>query len=96
MPADGSTEVAADDPYAELLTRYNATMAGLLNSGESAADVAAVIAAIARDPKPHLRYQSSANATAIASRKVVDPTGDSIVAATSAFLLGSPGAAVFR
>jgi len=86
-------EVAADDPYAELLNRYNTTMAGLLNSGESAADVAAVIAAIARDPKPHLRYQSSANATTIASRKVIDPTGDSIVAATSAFLLGAEASA---
>ena len=81
-------EVDADDPYAELLTRYNATMAGLLNSGESPDEVAAVIAGIARDPRPHLRYQSSPNATAIASRKVIDPTGDSIVAATSAFLLG--------
>ena len=82
------TDVATDDPYAELLTRYNGTMAGLLNSGESADGVASVIAAIARDRSPHLRYQSSANATAIASRKVIDPTGDSIVAATSAFLLG--------
>jgi NAD(P)-dependent dehydrogenase (short-subunit alcohol dehydrogenase family) len=86
-------EVAADDPYAELLNRYNGTMAGLLNSGESAGDVAAVIAGIARDPRPHLRYQSSANATTIASRKAIDPTGDSIVAATSAFLLGGLGAA---
>ncbi len=87
------TDVAADDPYAELLTRYNGTMAGLLNSGESAEGVASVIAAIARDRSPHLRYQSSANATAIASRKVIDPTGDSIVAATSAFLLGGAAAA---
>jgi NAD(P)-dependent dehydrogenase (short-subunit alcohol dehydrogenase family) len=86
-------EVAAADPYAELLNRYNGTMAGLLNSGESADDVAVVIAGIARDPKPHLRYQSSPNATAIASRKVIDPTGDSIVAATSAFLLGGLGPA---
>ncbi len=87
------TDVAADDPYAELLTRYNGTMADLLNSGESADGVASVIAAIARDRSPHLRYQSSANATAIASRKVIDPTGDSIVAATSAFLLGGAAAA---
>jgi NAD(P)-dependent dehydrogenase (short-subunit alcohol dehydrogenase family) len=87
------SEVAADDPYAGLLTRYNATMAGLLNSGESAGDVAAVIVGIARDPKPHLRYQSSPNATAIASRKVMDPTGDSVVAATSAFLLGGAATA---
>ncbi|MEP6560284.1 MAG: hypothetical protein ABJD68_04300 [Nakamurella sp.] len=62
-------------------------MAGLLNSGEAVEDIAAVIAMIARSERPHFRYQSSSTATAIAARKVIDPTGDSIVAATSAFLL---------
>lgn len=80
------SEVDQQDPYAELLGRYNTTMAGLLNTGESPDDVAAVIAGIARDSHPHLRYQSSSGATAIAARKVIDPSGDSIVAATSAFL----------
>lgn len=74
------------DPYAELLGRYNATMAGLLGGGESPESVAEVIAGIARDPRPHLRYQSSPAATALAGRKLIDPTGDSIVAGTSAFL----------
>ena len=91
--AGGRTgQVAADDPYAELLTRYNATMTGLLDNGESADDVARVIATIARDPRPHFRYQSTVSATAIAARKVVDPTGDSIIAATAAFLHGGPSA----
>ncbi len=80
-------EIADDDPYGELLNRYNATMAGMLTAGESPDDVGSLIAEIARDPAPHFRYQSSANATGIASRKLADPTGDSVVAATSGFLL---------
>jgi hypothetical protein len=45
-----------------------------------------VIAAIARDPRPRLRYQSSPEGSVIVSRKLVDPTGDSIIAATSGLL----------
>ena len=74
------------DPYAELLGRYNATMAGLLGGGETPESVADVIAEIARDSRPHLRYQSSPAATALAGRKLIDLTGDSLVAGTSAFL----------
>lgn len=74
------------DPYADLLGRYNATMAGLLGGGETPEGVAEVIAGIARDPRPHLRYQSSPAATSLAGRKLVDPTGDSVLAGTSAFL----------
>ena len=86
------TDVDPADPYVEPLTRYNATMAGLLGAGESAADVGALIAAIAREAAPHFRYQSSPAATGLAARKLVDPTGDSVVAATSAFLhQGVPG-----
>ena len=81
----GGTSV--DDPYSELLEHYIATMARLLGSGESAEDVGAVIAGIARDPEPHLRYQSSPEGTDLARRKIVDPTGDAVVAATSSFLL---------
>jgi len=80
------SDVDPADPYVEPLTRYNATMAGLLGAGESAADVGALIAAIAREAAPHFRYQSSPAATGLAARKLVDPTGDSVVAATSAFL----------
>ena len=80
------TDVDPDDPYVELLTRYNGTMAGLMGAGESAVDVGGLIAAIAREAVPHFRYQSSPVTTGLAARKLVDPTGDSVVAATSAFL----------
>ncbi len=60
--------VDAADPYAELLGRYNATMAGLLGGGETPEGVADVIAGIARDPRPHLRYQSSPPTTAMMGR----------------------------
>lgn len=86
--AGGRTgEIDAADPYAELLSRYNATMAGLLGSGETPESVAQVIAGIARDARPHLRYQSSPAATALAARKLVDPSGDSILGGTTAFML---------
>ena len=89
--AGGRTgEIDGTDPYAELLSRYNATMAGLLGGGQTPESVAEVIAGIARDPRPHLRYQSSPAATALAGRKLVDPTGDSIVAATTDFLRHGP------
>ena len=86
--AGGRTgEIDTADPYAELLGRYNATMAGLLGSGETPESVAQVIAGIARDARPHLRYQSSPAATGLAGRKLVDPSGDSILGATTAFML---------
>jgi NAD(P)-dependent dehydrogenase (short-subunit alcohol dehydrogenase family) len=78
------------DPYADLLSGYNATMAGLLGGGQTPESVANVIAGIARDPRPHLRYQSSPAATDMAARKLIDPTGDTVLAATTAFLLHGP------
>jgi len=56
--------------YADLLSGYNATMAGLLGGGETPESVADVIAGIARDPRPHLRDQSSPAATGMAARKL--------------------------
>ena len=79
-------EVAADDPYAPLLTRYNAMMSGLLSTGESVEQVADLVARIARDPEPHFRYQSSDTASSIAKQKFTDPTGDAVITATSALL----------
>lgn len=65
-------------------------MAGLLSTGEAPEDVADLVARIAQEPQPHFRYQSTATATAMAARKLVDPTGDSVVQATSALLLTTP------
>lgn len=79
-------DIPPEDPYAPLIGRYNATMAGALSTGEAPDEVADLVAAIARDAKPHFRYQSSDVARAIAARKLVDPTGDALVEATSALL----------
>jgi NAD(P)-dependent dehydrogenase (short-subunit alcohol dehydrogenase family) len=83
----GHTEAGAtDDPYAPLLDTYNAGMRGMAQDGEDPADVAAVIAAIARDERPHLRYQSSTRASDLSGLKLVDTTGDSIVGVTRGLL----------
>jgi hypothetical protein len=57
-------------------------MAALGASGQSAESVAEVISEIAADPSPALRYQSSEESRTIAGRKLVDPTGRSILAGT--------------
>ena len=60
-----------------------------LRSEESAHKIFAAPgnAGIARDARPHLRYQSSPAATGLAARKLVDPSGDSVLGATTAFML---------
>ena len=78
--------IAADDPYAELINRFNGRMAALGSGGQTAESVAEVIRAIAADPAPALRYQSSDQSTAFAARKLVDPTGNSVLAATGTML----------
>jgi NAD(P)-dependent dehydrogenase (short-subunit alcohol dehydrogenase family) len=75
--------IADDDPYGELINRFNRRMAALGSSGQSAQSVADVIREIAADPSPALRYQSSEQSKAIAARKLVDTTGRSILAATA-------------
>ena len=75
--------ITDDDPYGELINRFNRRMAALGSSGQSAQSVADVIREIAADPSPALRYQSSEQSKAIAARKLVDTTGRSILAATA-------------
>lgn len=88
--AGGRTAKAdADDPYGPLLDSYNSTMATMTTGdGESAEHVGEVIAEIARTPEPNLRYQSDEFPRSIAAQKLVDTTGETIVAGTS-MLLGS-------
>jgi len=75
--------ITEDDPYGELINRFNRRMAALGSSGQSAQSVADVIREIAADPSPALRYQSSEQSKAIAARKLVDTTGRSILTATA-------------
>lgn len=78
--------ISEDDPYGELLNRFNRRMAALGASGQSADSVGDIIRDIAADPSPALRYQSSEESRAIAGRKLVDPTGRSILAGTRTML----------
>jgi hypothetical protein len=78
--------ISDDDPYGELINRFNQRMAALGSSGQSAESVADVIREIAADPSPALRDQSSEESRAIAAQKLVDPTGRSILAGTGRLL----------
>lgn len=75
-----------DDPYGPLLEARSRHMAAAADDGQDPADVGAFVAGIARVPNPHLRYQTSDVGQQMAAHKLADPTGDSIVAATSQML----------
>ncbi len=78
--------VSDDDPYRDLINRFNGRISALGSTGQSAESVAEVICQIAADPSPALRYQSSEQARAFAAQKLVDTTGRSVLAATGALL----------
>ena len=79
------SDVDPADPYVEPLTRYNATMAGLLGAGESAPMSAPSSPQSREKPRRTSAISPPPGATGLAARKLVDPIGDSVVAATSAF-----------
>jgi len=81
-----ASEADADDPYGELINRFNERIGAMGSGGQSAESVADVICDIAADPSPALRYQSSDEARGIAAQKLVDTTGRSILTATGALL----------
>jgi NAD(P)-dependent dehydrogenase (short-subunit alcohol dehydrogenase family) len=73
------------EPYPALLAAYTAGSAQrFAANGQSGDDIARVMLEAATAEAPHLRYPTSDFARAISSRKLVDPTGDGILAATRA------------
>lgn len=78
------------DPYAEMSAAYEQTLRSLFTVGQTAEQVAAVVAEAALADRPQLRYQSSPAASAMAGRKLVDVTGNSVLAATSALVGAAP------
>jgi NAD(P)-dependent dehydrogenase (short-subunit alcohol dehydrogenase family) len=82
--------ISDDDPYGELIKRFNRRMAAIGSGGQSAESVADVICEIAADPSPALRYQSSEQSRAIAAQMLVDSTGRSILAATGTLATPRP------
>jgi NAD(P)-dependent dehydrogenase (short-subunit alcohol dehydrogenase family) len=77
----------AIEAYASMRASYLAATSQVFAAvGQSGAEVAAVMVAVATADAPHLRYQTSDLVRGIAGRKYVDLTGDSIVAMTGARL----------
>ena len=74
-PADEIT-VPPGSPYATLFKTYREHFGTATSTPQTSDDVAQTILAAATDAKPHLRYQTSELARALAGRKLVDPTGD--------------------
>jgi hypothetical protein len=66
-PPQEESSLPASGPYAE----SQAT-----STPQTGDDVARTIMAAATDERPHLRHQTSELARALASRKVIDPSGD--------------------
>ena len=76
----------ASAAYATMRESYIAASSQVFAMGQTGADVARVMVEAATAPRPHLRYVTSDMVRAIAGRKYVDLTGDSIVAMTGARL----------
>lgn len=82
--------IAVSAPYAEMRRRYLELVATRMPLGQTADEVARVIAGVLADPDPRLRYQTSANATAFVRAKLSDETGGAIQAVTHAWVAGPP------
>lgn len=79
-----SSEASA--AYAPMRESYLAASSQVFAMAQTGADVARVMVEAATAAQPHLRYVTSDMVRAIAGRKYVDLTGDSIVAMTGARL----------
>jgi NAD(P)-dependent dehydrogenase (short-subunit alcohol dehydrogenase family) len=73
----------ADDPYLPLLQAYMSFIQKAFTGGQTPDDIAKVILEAAVSKTPQFRYVTSENVKQRALVKYVDPTGDSIIAATS-------------
>jgi len=56
------------------------------SAAQSAEEVAAVIAAVATDPAPRLRYQTSEGARQFVAPKLADLDGSAVLSITSAWV----------
>jgi hypothetical protein len=83
--AGGLTRPAADDPYAALLGSYDATMTGVHAAGQAPRTSPTSSRRSRATPGPSCAT-SLAGGGVIVSRKLVDPTGDSIIDATPGLL----------
>ena len=80
----GDTPV--EDPFAEALGAYVGRVSQTFSTAQSAEEVAAVIAAVATDPAPRLRYQTSEGARQFVAPKLADLDGSAVLSITSAWV----------
>jgi NAD(P)-dependent dehydrogenase (short-subunit alcohol dehydrogenase family) len=73
-------------PYAEVRARFAQMGSSASESGQSADEVAEVIASVATEPEPKLRYQTSADVTRLLARKLADLDGQSVMRLTQRWL----------
>ncbi|MGE0880770.1 MAG: SDR family NAD(P)-dependent oxidoreductase [Acidimicrobiia bacterium] len=83
-----STDV--DEPIRTFHQRYDDMMAGG-RPGQSSADCAAEILAVANDPAPKLRYQSSKFTSKLAGLKLADLDGERVLGLTSNWIADPAG-----
>ena len=75
---DRAAEGTASDAYVALRARYDALMAAGEGREQSPEDAAACIVAVAEEPKPGLRYQTSRFAAKLAAIKMTDLDGSAV------------------
>lgn len=73
-------------PYGDLRDRFAATADAAYEHAQSSEDIADLLVAIAADPEPRPRYQTSAAIERAVGRKLVDPTGAAASAAVQRWL----------
>jgi NAD(P)-dependent dehydrogenase (short-subunit alcohol dehydrogenase family) len=78
--------VADDSPYAEQWRHFERVAASASDTGQSADEVAEVVATVAEDPNPKFRYQTAPEITQLVSRKLADPDGEAIQRMTRRWL----------
>ena len=71
-----------EDPYAELFASYLSRTGDTFAAAQTPEDVARVVVAIAEDPAPRFRYQTSDAATAFVAPKLADLDGEAVVSMT--------------
>jgi NAD(P)-dependent dehydrogenase (short-subunit alcohol dehydrogenase family) len=89
---DNTERIDSSDPWiARLKARYRAVMAPSLGKGQAPEQVAEVILAVADNPNPSLRYQTSSFTVRLIERKIADLSGDQVIAMTTRWLAPAGG-----
>lgn len=76
--ANGSREVH-EPLYDQFRQALFQKLIPLAAGGQECSEIASLIVDVAENPKPDLRYQTSAKVKEVAARKLVDPTGNAML-----------------